>query len=363
MPQDTVFELPFAPDVSPDADGARRRSPDWCRGLGLVTHPVDQQRFLRWDIAGLMAAWLPRATGDRLDPAVDAVVVATFLDDQFDGPLADQPLRVAAACRAFTDVIASAGAVPAGAGPLTAAFAQVWIRLAHRASPAWLESAGQHWRWYVNAYVEEAGNRAHRHTPSRVEHFALRRRSGFVYAMLDLSQKAYGFELPPRLGRDPTVRRMPDITADVEDTLVRGVRHPGTRPHGPRAPVRQHGRRAAHRLHAQRDERLPALEPGLSALLAPGAPGRARSRHRSPDVPLTAPASRVGGRYSRTYVRSQHAPVSRSSRQLVYRYRNSRARTKRGGVSGGKGERRSSRRVSRSFSSSRSTRPPNHSPA
>ncbi|MFJ4578346.1 terpene synthase family protein [Streptomyces echinatus] len=219
MPQDTVFELPLAPDVSPDADGARRRSLDWCRGRGLVTHPVDQQRFLRWDIAGLMAAWLPRATGDRLDMAVDAVVVATFLDDQFDGPLADQPLRVAAACRAFTDVIASAGAVPAGAGPLTAAFAQVWLRLAHRASPAWLESAGQHWRWYVNAYVEEAGNRAHRHTPSRAEHFALRRRSGFVYAMLDLSQKAYGFELPPPLGRDPTVRRMLGITADVVDTL------------------------------------------------------------------------------------------------------------------------------------------------
>ncbi len=32
-----------------------------------------------------------------------------------------------------------------------------------------------------------------------------------------------------------------------------------------------------------------------------------------------APADRVGGRYSRTYVRSQHAPVSRSSRQVVYR--------------------------------------------
>ncbi|MFF9086148.1 amidohydrolase family protein [Streptomyces sp. NPDC014991] len=31
----------------------------------------------------------------------------------------------------------------------------------------------------------------------------------------------------------------------------------------------------------------------------------------------TAPASRVGGRYSRTYVRSQHAPVSRHSRRLV----------------------------------------------
>ncbi|MEU5536970.1 hypothetical protein [Streptomyces sp. NPDC020362] len=102
MPQDIVFHLPCAPDVSADADGARRRSLDWCRSQGLVTHPVDRERFLRWDIAGLMAAWVSQAAGDRLDLTVDAVVVATFLDDQFDGPLAARPSRVAAACRAPT---------------------------------------------------------------------------------------------------------------------------------------------------------------------------------------------------------------------------------------------------------------------
>ncbi|WP_189956493.1 terpene synthase family protein [Streptomyces alanosinicus] len=219
MPQDIVFPLPFAPDVGADVDGARRRSLDWCRRQGLVTHPVDQERFLRWDIAGLMAAWVPRAAGDRLDLTVDAVVVATFLDDQFDGPLATQPHRVAASCRAFTDVIASGGVAPAGAGPLIGTFAQVWRRLADQASPAWLEETGRHWRWYLNAYAQEAGNRAQRRIPTRTEHFALRRRSGFVYAMLDLSQKAYGFEVPPHLYGDPTVRRMLDITADVVDTL------------------------------------------------------------------------------------------------------------------------------------------------
>ncbi|WP_445050937.1 amidohydrolase family protein [Streptomyces sp. SAS_269] len=55
-----------------------------------------------------------------------------------------------------------------------------------------------------------------------------------------------------------------------------------------------------------------------------GAHGRVRG-HRPPRLrPLShpwdlcaAPASRVGGRYSRTNVRSQHAPVARSSRQVV----------------------------------------------
>nr|WP_285557412.1 hypothetical protein [Streptomyces hygroscopicus] len=46
-----------------------------------------------------------------------------------------------------------------------------------------------------------------------------------------------------------------------------------------------------------------------------GEPGPARGRERY-DL-SAARASRVGGRYSRTYVRSQHAPVSRNSRQVV----------------------------------------------
>ncbi|MEU6619975.1 hypothetical protein ABZ926_04190 [Streptomyces litmocidini] len=115
MPQDTVFDLPFTPAVSPDVEGARQRSLQWCRRLDLVRHPVDRQRFLAWDIAGLTAAWNPRATGGRLDLTVDAVVVATFLDDQFDGPSAALPHRVEAACRAFTEVIAAGGDAPSNA--------------------------------------------------------------------------------------------------------------------------------------------------------------------------------------------------------------------------------------------------------
>ncbi|MGV4983231.1 terpene synthase family protein [Streptomyces sp. NRAIS4] len=96
-------------------------------------------------------------------------------------------------------MITSGGAAPDGAGPLVGAFAQVWRRLAHQVSPAWLENTGRHWQWYLNAYAEEAGNRARHRIPTRAEHFALRRDSGFVHAMLDLSQKAYDFELPPHL--------------------------------------------------------------------------------------------------------------------------------------------------------------------
>ncbi|MFF7990660.1 hypothetical protein ACFZDG_12840 [Kitasatospora xanthocidica] len=220
MPQDTAFTLPFRLETSrPDADAARHRSLRWSRRQGLVTNPVDEARFLRWDIAGLMAAWCPRAVGDRLDLTVDAVVIATFLDDHVDGPPADQPDRVAAVCADFATVIATGGQPPEGAGALIRAFGDVWRRLADGASPAWLERTGQHWQWYLDAYVQEARNRARRRVPTRAEYMDLRRRSGFVHAMIDLSQKAYGFELPGRLATDPVVRRMLDITADVVDTV------------------------------------------------------------------------------------------------------------------------------------------------
>ncbi|MEU8515760.1 hypothetical protein AB0C76_29910 [Kitasatospora sp. NPDC048722] len=219
MPQDTAFTLPFGAVTSPDADAARHRSLLWCRRQGLIADPVDELRFLRRDIAGLMAAWTPRASGEQLDLTVDAVVVATFLDDHVHGPLADQPDRVAAACTDFATVIGTGGRPPAGAGPLMGAFGDVWRRLADGASPAWLERTGQHWQWHLGARAQEAHNRARRRVPTRAEYAELRRRSGFVYAMIDLSQKAYGFELPRRLHTDSVVRRMLDITADVVDAL------------------------------------------------------------------------------------------------------------------------------------------------
>ncbi|MFI6764712.1 terpene synthase family protein [Streptomyces sp. NPDC050355] len=122
-------------------------------------------------------------------------------------------------CDAFHDVMASSGGVLDGSGPLVAAFAEVWRRLSQGASAEWIDRTARHWDWYFDAYAEEADNRAHRRIPTVEEHFALRRKSGFVYAMIDLSQKAHGFELPRHAYDDPVLRRMLDITADVVDTL------------------------------------------------------------------------------------------------------------------------------------------------
>ncbi|MER5884014.1 hypothetical protein ABT160_09315 [Streptomyces sp. NPDC001941] len=229
MPQDVPIPLPFTPvtgqsahtagsSSGPDAGAARARSLAWCERHRLVNDPVAAERFTDWDIAGLMAAWIPGAAGERLDLAVDAVAVAAFLDEQFDGPAGARPERVEAVCAAFRAVTAGHRAAP-GAPPLVVAFADVWRRLCAGASAPWVRAAARHWHGFLEAYAEEARGRVRRREPGRAEHFALRRRSGFVFAMLDLSQKAYGFELPPDAHRDPLLARMADITADVVDAL------------------------------------------------------------------------------------------------------------------------------------------------
>lgn len=218
MPQDVDFAIPFPARVSSDIGPARERSLSWARRMELVVHAVDEQRFLAWDIAGLMARWLPDASGADLDLAVDAAVVTTLLDDQFDSPLGSRPDEVARVCGELTAVIAPEGATGLRT-PLSLALAHLWERLSHGASGEWLARARRHWVWYLDAYVKEARNRVDDDVPTPEKYFELRRRSGWVYAMMDLSEKALRFETSEQVRVWPEVRRMLEITADVVDTI------------------------------------------------------------------------------------------------------------------------------------------------
>lgn len=218
MPQDIEFTLPFPVRPSRDRGQALDRSLAWATRHGLIVTPVDESRYRNSDIAGLMAKWLPDADGADLDLAVDAVVVGTLLDDQIDGPLGTDAEAVAQVCAELVAVTdPNATAVPRA--PLGRAFADVWRRLSHQASPEWLARTRMHWRWYFDAYVDETVNRVRQSVLGVEEYFLLRRRSGFVYAMIDLSEKACGFETSNADRQPPGVGRMLEISTDVIDTL------------------------------------------------------------------------------------------------------------------------------------------------
>jgi hypothetical protein len=218
--QHIEIHMPFPPRISPDADAARRRAVLWARRHGLITGPVDERRFTSWDIAGLMARWAPLVTGPALDMVVDAVNVATILDDQFDGPLADRPDEVARACEDFHAVARATapGTAPDGAGPLARAFAEVWARLCAGRSAYWQDREGGYWRWYFESYVEETRDRALDRVLPREEYLLQRQKSGLVYPMVGMTESAYGFEASRRTHELPVVLRMFELTADVVDT-------------------------------------------------------------------------------------------------------------------------------------------------
>lgn len=218
MNADVQFYLPFPSRVSPFKDEAREHNLSWARHHRLVDNPRDESCYRSWDIADLMARWLPDASLPGLDLAVDALSFAALLDDQFDGPLAEQPAHVSDACATLSMVLESDYATVSGS-PMADAFADVWSRQCHGTSNEWRERAAQHWRWFLDAFVEEARIRADRISPTREEYLALRRKSGIVYAMLDLTEAAYGFETSPRVRRIPTVQRMLTLTADIVDTI------------------------------------------------------------------------------------------------------------------------------------------------
>ncbi|GHE15898.1 terpene synthase family protein [Streptomyces alanosinicus] len=95
MPQDIEFGLPFAPRISPDLDGARRRDLDWVRKMRLVVGRQGLDWYRSWDMARLAAYGFPYARGPELDLCTNAMAFSFIFDDQFDGPLDLVPHDVA----------------------------------------------------------------------------------------------------------------------------------------------------------------------------------------------------------------------------------------------------------------------------
>ncbi|WP_426734064.1 terpene synthase family protein [Myxococcus faecalis] len=213
------FPMPFVSLCSPDRDAARQRNLEWARRCGLVVSDVDARRYRAWDIADLTARWLPHASGAALDLGLDAIIVATLIEEQFDGAQDLSPERTQDDCDALLAVLQEQGAGPVPEGVLATALADVWKRTCQGASLEWRRRAARHWRCYIEAFPEEAWWRQSDRAQTRDGYLELRRKSGAVYLMTDLTEKANGFETTERARQVPGVRRLLDLTADLIDTM------------------------------------------------------------------------------------------------------------------------------------------------
>jgi len=212
------FHIPFPSRISSDAAASQERSIAWARRSGLITSTADEERYRSWDLADLMARWIPEAEGHGLDITVNAVVIATILDDQFDGPLGYAPDAVAQSVSAFLDVL-DPHATTGPRGPLDAAFTEIWGHLCAGKTSAWKERCAEHWRWYLNAYTEEAAIRSSRARLGVEEYLLLRYRTGLVPAMTDMIESACGFETSNRSWELPIFRRMLRLACDIIGVL------------------------------------------------------------------------------------------------------------------------------------------------
>ncbi len=165
-PRDIDLDISFPPGMSPDAAGAWQRNLDWAQASMLIPDETAMRRYLSWDIASLMSRWIPEATGEGLDVAVDMTVTATILDDQFDSRLAMRPDETARICAEITAVMAPDDpGLPAST--LARAFAHAWGRLIRGMPGWWQDLTREHWIESIDASVTEAENRLRGLRPSR----------------------------------------------------------------------------------------------------------------------------------------------------------------------------------------------------
>ncbi|MGW3321422.1 terpene synthase family protein [Streptomyces virginiae] len=214
MPQDIEFHLPFPSLLSPDLEGARQRNPAWVRGMGLVGEGRSLEWYASWDMPLLAAHGFPYAQGQALDLCADAMGFFFVFDDQFDGPLGQDPARAATVCRQLIDIVH--GASPAaGADACSLAFADLWARSRDGAHPSWVARTAHEWEYYFATQAHEAIGRL-RGTPADMEtYLQVRRGIAGTDLPLSLGERAAGITVPAAAFHSPQLRIMRQAAIDV----------------------------------------------------------------------------------------------------------------------------------------------------
>lgn len=216
MPQNIDFDIPAPTEISPDLDAARHRNLAWVRRTGLVGDGAALDWYASWDMPALAALGYPYARGAELDLCADAMAFFFVFDDQFDGPLGQDPARAARVCQRLIDVVHGESASPDREhDPCTAAFADIWHRARLDAPPGWAPRVAHEWEYYFAAHPHEAVNRG-RGTPGDMEHYLhVRRGIAGTTLPLSLGERAARITVPAAAFHSPHLRIMRELAIDV----------------------------------------------------------------------------------------------------------------------------------------------------
>ncbi|MFI9202897.1 hypothetical protein [Streptomyces sp. NPDC053048] len=190
----------------------------WADRYGLVDNPVARRRLTETHLGELIARCYPCLEADRLETLAGWFTWAFVIDDLYDRQVSPEVFGPSAT----TMWMLGALSFPSGHRapepqhpPLAAELAAVWQDLAARQSLAWQIRFIAHTGTFLDAFVSEARNRAHRRIPPLREYRQLRRVSGGIIPALDLLEYAAGLELAPLLHESQQLRTMLNKAADV----------------------------------------------------------------------------------------------------------------------------------------------------
>ncbi|MGW1768111.1 terpene synthase family protein [Streptomyces sp. NPDC002073] len=182
--------------------------------MGLVGEGRSLEWFASWDMPLLAARGFPYATGPALDLCADAMAFFFVFDDQFDGPLGQDPARAAAVSQQLIDILHGSTPGPA-ADACSVAFAELWARCIDGAHPGWVARTACEWEYYFATQAHEAIGRL-RGTPADMEtYLQVRRGIAGTDLPLSLGERAAGITIPAGAFHSPQLRIMRQAAIDV----------------------------------------------------------------------------------------------------------------------------------------------------
>jgi germacradienol/geosmin synthase len=212
------FPMPFALELSPHLDAARRHLADWCRRTGLLSEGVwDEDRLAAADLALCAAGLDPDATPEALDLSAQWLAWGTYGDDYY--PLVFGHRRDLAGARLTTQRLSACmpldgeeAIVPADA--MERSLADLWARTTttmdldqRRTLKRAIESMTTSWLW-------ELSNQIQNRIPDPVDYLEMRRQTFGADLTLHLCRMGVGPAVPPEVYRSSPVRALENAAVD-----------------------------------------------------------------------------------------------------------------------------------------------------
>lgn len=212
------FHMPFALELSPHLEAARRHLRAWCDRMGLLREGVwDEDRLRACDLALCSAGLDPDATPEALDLSAQWLAFGTYGDDYYPlvhgrrGDLAGARLATAR-LSACMPVDGEPPLVPGNA--LERSLSDLWARTSapmstgqRRTLKAAVDTMTESWVW-------ELSNQLQNRVPDPVDYLEMRRATFGSDLTLSLCRMGRGPAVPPELYRSGPVRSLENAAID-----------------------------------------------------------------------------------------------------------------------------------------------------